>query len=57
MNALSATIKLLRKQFSMTQKDLSAQSGARLWFVRNLEQGKSTLRFDKVNQQLDFFSY
>jgi conserved domain protein len=28
-----------------------------LRFVRDLEQGKETLRLDKVNQLLDFFNY
>lgn len=55
MNTLSAAVKSLRKQFNMTQEELSVKSGVGLRFVRNLEQGKSTLRLDKVNQLLDFF--
>ena len=31
--------------------------GVGLCFVRNLEQGKPTLRMDKVNQLLDLFNY
>ena len=57
MNELSATVKSLRKQFKLTQEDLSIKSGVGLRFVRDLEQGKSTLRLDKVNQLLDFFNY
>ena len=57
MNTLSATVKSLRKQFNMTQEELSLKSGVGLRFVRDLEQGKSTLRLDKVNQLLDFFNY
>lgn len=57
MNNLSATVKSLRKQFKMTQEDLSLKSGVGLRFVRDLEQGKQTLRLDKVNQLLDFFNY
>lgn len=57
MNNLSTTVKSLRKQFKMTQEDLSVKSGVGLRFVRDLEQGKSTLRLDKVNQLLDFFNY
>ena len=41
----------------MTQEDLSLKSGVGLRFVRDLEQGKQTLRLDKVNQLLDFFNY
>lgn len=57
MNNLSTTVKSLRKQFKMTQEDLSVKSGVGLRFVRDLEQGKSTLRLDKVNQLLEFFNY
>ena len=41
----------------MTQEELSVKSGVGLRFVRDLEQGKATLRLDKVNQLLDFFNY
>lgn len=57
MNNLSSTVKKLRKQYKLTQKDLSLKSGLGLRFVRDLEQGKATLRLDKVNQLLDFFNY
>lgn len=57
MNTLSVTVKSLRKQFGMTQEELSLKSGVGLRFVRDLEQGKATLRLDKVNQLLDFFNY
>lgn len=48
---------MLRKQYNLTQEELSLKSGVGLRFVRNLEQGKETLRLDKVNQLLDFFNY
>ena len=54
---LSTTFKLLRKQYNLTQEELSLKSGVGLRFVRDLEQGKETLRLDKVNQLLDFFNY
>ena len=57
MNSLSATVKMLRKQYNLTQEELSSKSGVGLRFVRDLEQGKETLRLDKVNQLLDFFNY
>lgn len=57
MNNLSATVKMLRKQYNLTQEDLSLKSGVGLRFVRDLEQGKETLRLDKVNQLLDFFNF
>ena len=57
MNILSTTVKMLRKQYNLTQEELSLKSGVGLRFVRDLEQGKETLRLDKVNQFLDFFNY
>ena len=57
MNNLSTTVKLLRTQYHLTQEELSLKSGVGLRFVRDLEQGKETLRLDKVNQLLDFFNY
>lgn len=57
MNNLSPIVKSLRKQYNLTQEDLSLKSGVGLRFVRDLEQGKESLRLDKVNQLLDFFNY
>jgi y4mF family transcriptional regulator len=54
---LSETVKALRKEYGLTQEDLAMKSGVGLCFVRNLEQGKSSLRMDKVNQLLDLFNY
>lgn len=45
----------MRKQFGLTQVDLAAKAGVGLRFVRELEQGKETLRLDKVNQVLLLF--
>ena len=39
----------MRKQYGLTQVELSEKSGVGLRFVRELEQGKQTLRLDKVN--------
>ena len=56
-NSKSLSVKMLRKQYNLTQEELSLKSGVGLRFVRDLEQGKETLRLDKVNQLLDFFNY
>lgn len=48
-------VKDKRKSLKLTQVDLSEKSGVGLRFVRELEQGKETLRLDKVNQVLDLF--
>lgn len=45
----------MRKEHNLTQIDLSEKSGVGLRFVRELEQGKETLRLDKVNQVLNLF--
>ena len=52
---LSKYVKAMRKQYNLTQMDLSEKSGVGLRFVRELEQGKQTLRLDKVNQILNLF--
>lgn len=53
---LSQTVKALRKEYHLTQEDLAYKSGVGLRFVRELEQGKQTLRMDKVNQVLNLFN-
>ena len=52
---LSDYVKAMRKEYGLTQEDLSAKSGVGLRFVRDLEQGKRTLRMDKVNCVLNLF--
>lgn len=52
---LSKYIKEKRKEYGLTQVDLSHKSGVGLRFVREMEQGKTTLRLDKVNQVLALF--
>ena len=53
--SLSAYVKQMRKQYGLTQVDLSEKAGVGLRFVREMEQGKATLRMDKVNQVLKLF--
>lgn len=53
--SLSQYVKLMRKEHDLTQVELSEKSGVGLRFVRELEQGKETLRLDKVNQVLNLF--
>ena len=45
----------IRKERNMTQEDFAIRSGLGLRFVRELEQGKETVRLDKVNQALAMF--
>lgn len=50
-------VKQKRKMVSLTQPELAEKSGVGLRFIRELEQGKETLRLDKVNQVLRLFGY
>ncbi|MFV2081757.1 MAG: type II toxin-antitoxin system Y4mF family antitoxin [bacterium] len=50
-------VKELRKQTGLTQEELATRSGVGLRFVRELEQGKQTVRVDKVDQVLALFGY
>lgn len=52
---LSPYLKNKRKSLNLTQEDLALKAGVGLRFVREMEQGKSTLRMDKVNQVLMLF--
>lgn len=56
-NNLSIYVKEMRRQFGLTQVDLAAKSGVGIRFLRELEQGKETLRLDKVNQVLMLFGH
>ncbi len=50
-------VKERRKSANLTQPELSEKAGVGLRFVRELEQGKQSLRLDKVNQVLQLFGY
>lgn len=53
--SLKEYVKFKRKETGLTQLELSEKSGVGLRFIRELEQGKTTLRMDKVNQILVLF--
>jgi y4mF family transcriptional regulator len=50
-------VKALREKAGLTQTELAKRSGVGLRFVREVEQGKATVRMDKVNQVLALFGY
>lgn len=54
---VSKFIKEKRKLLGLTQPELAAKAGVGLRFVREIEQGKTTLRMDKVNEVLKLFGY
>ncbi len=53
--SLSIFTKEKRKLLNLTQQDLADKAGVGIRFIRDLEQGKLTLRMDKVNQVLNLF--
>ena len=55
MNTIAIFIKRKRKEAGLTQEEFAFRSGLGLRFVRELEQGKETVRMDKVNQALAMF--
>ncbi len=55
MNKISKFVKQSRKELGLTQEEFAIRSGLGLRFVRELEQGKETVRMDKVNQALKMF--
>ena len=55
MNKIADFIKQSRKAVGLTQEEFALRSGLGLRFVRELEQGKQTVRMDKVNQALAMF--
>lgn len=55
MNKIAEFVKRKRKEAGLTQEEFSIRSGLGLRFVRDLEQGKETVRMDKVNAALAMF--
>jgi len=54
---LSLQVKGLRRCAELTQAQMARRTGVGLRFVRDLEQGKPSVRMDKVNQVLALFGY
>ncbi|MCK4544981.1 helix-turn-helix transcriptional regulator [candidate division WOR-3 bacterium] len=56
-NQLVKFIKKRRKVLGLTQMELADRAGVGLRFIRDIEQGKETLRLDKINQVLELFGH
>ncbi|MBU1006682.1 MAG: type II toxin-antitoxin system Y4mF family antitoxin [Candidatus Omnitrophica bacterium] len=54
---ISSQIKKLRKNNDLTQIEFAKRAGVGLRFLRELENGKMTVRMDKLMQILDFLGY
>ena len=55
MSRIGDYVKQERKKLGLTQEEFAVRTGLGLRFVRDLEQGKETVRMDKVNQALAMF--
>jgi len=55
MNNIAKFIKSKRKELNISQAELAKKAGVGLRFIRDCEQGKESLRMDKVNQVLILF--
>lgn len=55
MDSVRVFVKQKRKELKLTKEDLALNAGVGLRFVRDLAQGKKTLRLDKVNDVLALF--
>ena len=53
--SIAEFIKQKRKRLKLTQPELAERAGVGLRFIRELEQGKPSVRLDKVNQVLALF--
>jgi y4mF family transcriptional regulator len=51
----SAFLKHERARTGLSQEELARKSGLGLRFIRDVEQGKKSLRLDKLNQVLALF--
>ena len=54
-SSIAAFIQKKRKLLKLTQPELAQKAGVGLRFVREVEQGKESVRLDKVNQVLALF--
>ena len=57
MEDIGKSIQKLRKKSNLTQPEFAKRVGVGLRFVRELEQGKTSVRMDKVNQVLKFLGH
>jgi y4mF family transcriptional regulator len=55
--SLAKFLKAKRRALGLNQRDLADRAGVGLRFIRDMEQGKPTLRLDKVNQVLALFGH
>ena len=57
MKSLDVFVKDKRKQAGLTQEEFARKTGVALTVIRKIEQGKSDLQLEKVNQVLMMFGH
>ena len=57
MKELADFVKERRKEVNLTQEEFSDRAGIALTVVRKIEQGKTNLNLEKVNQVLKMFGH
>lgn len=57
MKKIDKFVKESRKEVNLTQEELAEKSGVALTVIRKIEQGKTNLNMDKVNQVLMMFGH
>jgi len=57
MKELSDFVKERRKSVNLTQVEFAERAGVALTVIRKIEQGKTNLNMDRVNQVLKMFGH
>lgn len=57
MKQLAKFVKERRKEVNLTQEQFAERAGVALTVLRKIEQGKTNLNMDKVNQVLRMFGH
>ena len=57
MKQLAAFVKERRKEVNLTQQEFAERAGVALTVIRKIEQGKTNLNMEKVNQVLNMFGH
>lgn len=57
MKGLAGFVKQRRREVNLTQEEFAERAGVALTVVRKIEQGKTNLNMEKVNQVLKIFGY
>lgn len=57
MQKLNTFVKDRRKEVNLTQEEFAERAGVALTVIRKIEQGKTNLNMDKINQVLRMFGH